>query len=262
MKPLVSIITPIYNSAKYLTETILSIQNQSFTDWELLLVDDCSTDDSLAIAKSFTTDLRIKIIALPTNSGAGVARNTALEAAIGRYIAFVDSDDLWLPKKLEKQLDFMCGNNQPFTFCFYDCIDANSNPIGIRIEAPKVLSYRQLFFCNFVGNLSGIYDSHFFGKIPISSIRKRQDWILWLTILKRIKVAKPVPESLALYRVHGESMSASKTKLLRHNFMVYRLFHQLNVVSAFMAMLGFLAMQFLVKPTYKRKITAQDSGIA
>jgi hypothetical protein len=118
------------------------------------------------------------------------------------------------------------------------------------VEAPRKLSYCQLFFCNYVGNLTGIYDAEYFGKIQISSNRKRQDWIMWLTVLKEIKTAIPVPESLAYYRVHQNSISASKWDLIKHNYSVYQNFHKLNLVFATFCMAGFLFTQLFVKRFY------------
>lgn len=255
--PLVSIITPTYNSAAFISQTIHSIQQQTHINWELLVVDDCSTDTTQSIIERFAAlDTRIKFRQLSQNSGAGVARNTAVEMASGQYIAFLDSDDLWKPEKLERQLRFMQEEQVPFTFSFYDCMDEQGNALGKRIEAPRTLHYYQLFFCNFVGNLTGIYDTRFFGRIPISKLRKRQDWMVWLTVLRQIKKARPVPESLAYYRIRENSVSASKWGLLQHNFAVYRQFHQLNVLASLCSMIGFLCVQLLVKPLYVKKTEA------
>lgn len=252
--PLVSVIIPTFNSEKYISDTIISVQNQTYKNWEILLVDDCSIDETQKIITTFLMDKRIQFYPLEKNSGTGVARNFALANAKGKYIAFLDADDLWKPEKLEKQIHFMQTNNLPFTFSFYNCIDEQGKPLNKRVEAPRNLSYRQLFFCNYVGNLTGIYDVDYFGKISISSIRKRQDWMLWLTILKKIKTAKLVPESLALYRIHENSLSTSKTALIRYNFAVYRQFHGFNVVVSILCMIGFLFTQLLIKPLYSKRI--------
>lgn len=251
MEGLVSIITPTYNSEKFITETIQSVQNQTYANWEMLIVDDCSSDKTVAIIQQFMEDdHRIHLIRLNKNSGAGVARNTALQIAKGRFIAFLDSDDIWKSDKLEKQLSFMKSENQPFSFSFYEWIDENSKPLNKRVETPFPLTYYQLFFCNYVGNLTGIYDTEYFGKIAISSIRKRQDWIVWLTILKKLKKAQPVSESLAFYRVRENSLSTSKIKLLKHNYEVYRKFHKLNIVISLFSMIVFLFTQLIIKPRY------------
>lgn len=253
--PLISIITPSYNSEKFIAEAIKSVQTQSYTNWELLITDDCSTDQTVNLVMEIAKqDPRIKLSQLERNSGAGIARETAVAKAQGRYIAFLDADDLWKPQKLEKQINFLIKNNSPFTFSFYDCIDEAGNPLNKTVEAPKRVSYRQLFFCNYVGNLTGIYDAEYFGKITISAIRKRQDWMLWLTILKKIKTAQPVPEILASYRIRQDSISASKLNLIQHNFAVYRKFHGYSFVAALFCMGGFLFTQMLIKPRYIKRI--------
>jgi teichuronic acid biosynthesis glycosyltransferase TuaG len=252
---LVSIITPSFNSEKFIADTIQSVQNQTYQNWEMIIVDDCSTDNTTSIIEQFViNDNRIHFLQLEKNSGAGIAREMALSKASGDYISFLDADDLWKPLKLEKQLQFLKDNKIHFTFSFYDCIDEEGNSLNKHVEAPKILSYRQLFFCNYVGNLTGIYEVNYFGKIAISSTRKRQDWIVWLTILKKIKKAKPVPESLAFYRIRDNSLSASKVDLLKHNFAVYRTFHGFNYVSSLFIMVGFLFTQLLIKPRYIKKI--------
>lgn len=252
---LVSIITPTYNSARFIVETIQSVQHQTYANWEMVVIDDCSADNTVDIVSSIAAhDPRIKLFQLKQNSGTGVARNFGTQKASGQYIAFLDSDDLWLPEKLAAQLDFMQSHNQPFTFSFYDCIDESGAPLNRRIEAPKVLTYDNLFWCNWVGNLTGIYNVDHFGKIEIRNVRKRQDWILWLTILKQMGTAIPVQKSLALYRIRQNSVSASKWPLLKHNFLVYKNFHNKNMLIAFVCVIGFLVTQFLDRPGYVKKI--------
>ena len=255
MSELVSIITPTYNAEKFITETLKSVQNQTYQNWEMILVDDASTDKTVKIIADFAEkDSRIKLFKLEKNSGNGFARNIALEKAVGKYIAYLDADDLWFPNKLEKQVEFLKTNNLPFTFSFYDCIDEEGNSLKRRVEAPLNLSYDELFFCNYVGNLTAIYDADYFGKIVIEATQKRQDWRLWLTILKQIQVTKPVPESLAFYRIRKDSISSSKFKLIKHNFGVYREFHGFNFVFSVLLMVRFLFTQLIVKRRYIKKI--------
>ncbi len=255
MEALVSIITPTYNSEKFIAETIRSVQSQSYSYWEMIIVDDCSSDQTESIVRNYMNDdSRISFHQLQKNSGAGVARNQAVDLAKGRFIAFLDSDDLWKPEKLQKQIDFLSSSNSPFSFSFYECVDEEGVSMNLRVEAPIKLHYWQLFFCNFVGNLTGMYDTHFFGKIPISSIRKRQDWMVWLTVLKKIRSAQVIPESLAFYRVRKDSISSSKLKLIQHNFRVYRLFHRLNVFVSLCCLAGFLFAQLVIKPRYIKKL--------
>lgn len=255
MDELVSIITPTFNAEKFIRATIESVLNQSYQNWEMILVDDASKDKTVAIIKEFAQkDNRLKLTELPKNSGNGFTRNVALEKAAGKYIAYLDADDLWFPMKLENQIQFLKINNLPFTFSFYDCIDEEGNSLNRRVEAPLELTYDQLFFCNYVGNLTAIYDVDFFGKIVIEATQKRQDWRLWLTILKQIEVTKPVPEILALYRIRKDSISASKFKLIKHNFGVYREFHGFNFMFSVFLMTRFLFTQLIIKPQYIKKI--------
>ncbi|CAM4434206.1 glycosyltransferase family 2 protein [Flavobacterium terrigena] len=254
MNSLVSIITPCFNSEKYLSKAVQSVISQTHQNWELLLVDDCSSDATFAIISNFASqDSRIKAFKLDKNSGAGVARNFAIQQASGNYIAFLDADDLWKSDKLEKQINFMQTQNIPFTFSFYETIDEVGNLRNETITTPSKITYQQLYFCNWIGNLTGIYSVDFFGKIPISSIKKRQDWMLWLQIVKQIETAIPFPESLAYYRVREDSISASKWKLIKYNFKVYRNFHQRNFFMASLDTMRFLYVQLVIKPKFKKK---------
>ncbi|MBU0942524.1 MAG: glycosyltransferase [Bacteroidetes bacterium] len=255
---LVSIVIPTFNSAPFIAEAIQSVQNQTYANWEIIVVDDGSTDGSVAIISEFqASDNRIQLYKLRVNSGTGIARNLGVEKAKGKYIAFLDSDDLWKPHKLEKQIQWMFTHQIPFTFSFYDCIDEGGNLTNIEVQAPKILTYKQLFFCNYVGNLTGIYDVDFFGKLPISPIRKRQDWMLWLTIIKKIKTAKPVPESLASYRIRSNSISTAKINLLQYNYAVYKQYHGYKTLVSALCMLVFLWNQILIKPKYSKTIKAR-----
>ncbi|UWY29269.1 glycosyltransferase [Flavobacterium sp. TR2] len=255
MNELVSIIVPTYNTEKFIRSTIESVQNQTYANWEMVLVDDASTDKTVSIIKEFAQqDNRIKLFELPENRGNGFARNAALEKATGRYIAYLDADDLWFPQKLEKQINFLKANNLHFTFSFYDSIDEEGNNLNRRVESPNPLTYKQLFFCNYVGNLTAIYDADYFGKIILEASQKRQDWRIWLTILKQIETAKPIPEPLAFYRIRKDSVSSSKFKLIKHNFGVYREFHGYNFVFSVLLMMRFLFTQLIMKPKYIQKI--------
>lgn len=255
MNDLVSILIPTYNTEKFIRATLQSVQNQSYSNWEIILVDDASTDQTVSIIEEFAqNDNRIKLFKLEKNSGNGFARNIALEKASGKYIAYLDADDLWFPEKLEKQIRFLKAKNLPFTFSFYDWIDDDGNNLKRRVETPVPLTYNQLFFCNYVGNLTAIYDADFFGKIKLESSQKRQDWRLWLTILKQIKTAEAIPESLAFYRIRKDSISSSKFKLIKHNFGVYREFHGYNLVFSVLLMMRFLFTQLIIKPKYIKKI--------
>ncbi|SHI88694.1 glycosyltransferase family 2 protein [Flavobacterium haoranii] len=250
---LVSIITPTFNAEQFILQTIQSVLEQTYTHWELILVDDCSSDATWELIHSIS-DSRIKCFKLDQNFGPGVARNFAIQQAKGNYIAFLDADDVWKPQKLAKQLQFMEDENLPMTFSFYEQIDEEGKSLHKQITAPLEVSYNQLFYCNWIGNLTGIYSVDFFGKIPISSIKKRQDWILWLTLVQKIKTVKPVPESLAFYRVRKDSVSSSKVKLIQYNYAIYRNFHENHPLKAAFNTALFLVHQLLIKPRFTKTI--------
>lgn len=222
MNPLVSIITPVYNAEKYLPDTIASVQAQSHTHWEHILVDDCSSDGSEELIRSFQAkDPRIKYHRLSENGGAGVARNRAIELAQGDYIAFLDSDDQWYPEKLKRQLAFMRQHNHHFTFTDYDMIDEAGQPLDKRIKCKPKVTYRSALYKNPIGCLTVIYSVDFFGKQYMPLIRKRQDYALWLHLLKKSD-GYGLNEVLASYRTGNASISANKLDLLKYEWRIYR----------------------------------------
>ena len=187
-EPLVSIITPLYNASAYIEQTIKSVQAQRYTNWEHLIVDDGSTDTSYAqVAELAKEDARIQLMALPKNKGAAHSRNIATEKAKGSYIAFLDADDLWHPEKLEKQVRLMRQHNVLVSHTSYVHIDQEGHLLGKRVRAIASLTYKKQHTNNYVGNLTGIYNAEKLGKIAAPTIRKRQDWALWLEALRRAK---------------------------------------------------------------------------
>lgn len=254
MNELVSIITPSFNSEKYIKETILSVQNQTYQNWEMIIIDDCSTDNTLnSINDIALQDPRIKIIALNKNVGSGIARNKGIDVAKGKYLTFIDADDIWNKNKIENQIKFLKINHLYFTFCFYSLIDENSKNIAKYISAPNPLTLKQLKYCNHIGNLTGIYDVEYFGKIYFSKLRKRQDWIMWLEILKKIKIAYPLPQYLAYYRKRKNSLSANKLKLIKYNYNVYRYYWNHSTINSMFRMFIFLFHQLVLKKKYIKK---------
>ena len=218
----VSIISPVFNSSRFLRETIESVQAQTRTDWELICVDDCSSDDSVEIIQSYSAkDCRIHLIRLARNSGPAVARNAGIDAARGRYIAFLDSDDLWMPHKLERQLEFMRHNQAVFSFTAYDRVDEHNSHLR-RVEVPRRVTYKQLLRSCHIGCLTAIYDTAHFGKLHMPLMRKRQDYGLWLHLLKKTECADGLQEVLARYRVRPQSLSSKKLKTARYTWRVYR----------------------------------------
>lgn len=230
--PLVSIITPSYNSALLIPDTIQSVILQTFGDWEMIIVDDCSRDSSVEVIQSFVDyESRIKLIRLEENSGAAVARNVAIEAAQGRYIAFLDSDDVWLPHKLEKQIDFMMSNNYSFTYSAYEKINDSNEVIG-TISIPTKASYESVLKINSISCLTAIYDTNFFGKVYMPLIRKRQDLGLWLKLLKQTETAFGIDEILAQYRIRPDSISANKIDAAKFTWHLYRHIENLSMIKA------------------------------
>jgi teichuronic acid biosynthesis glycosyltransferase TuaG len=230
---LVSIITPSYNSLRFLPQTVQSIISQTYTNWEWIIVDDFSTDGTIEYLENLSSgDSRIKPIFLEANQGAAYARNLAIQNASGKYIAFLDSDDLWTSNKLSQQIEFMKDNDYAFTFTSYRLMEENADVTSKVIHAPKRIDYNQLLKNTVIGCLTVILDIEKVGKVQMPLIRTRQDMVLWLSILKRGFVAQGFQQELAFYRkVHG-SISSNKIKAARMNWFVYRKIEKLSVPRA------------------------------
>lgn len=227
---LVSIITPCFNCAEYLPETIQSVRSQTYGNWEMLIVDDASNDDTLAIAQGYSDiDPRVRVIALPSNSGAAVARNAALHVSKGRYIAFLDSDDIWLPHKLEKQVCFMRSSGHPITCTSYEQIDEFGNATGKIINSIVKTSYNRLLLDCPVGNSTVVYDVSQLGKVEVPDIRKRNDDALWLKVLKMTDYIWGMPEVLSYYRIRNGSISRNKFELVKYHWTLYRQIEKLSI---------------------------------
>ncbi len=218
---LVSIIMPTWNSSRFVAESIDSILAQTYPNWELIITDDCSTDDTMQILREYASkDPRITVLENSRNSGPGVTRNRSLAAARGQYIAFCDSDDRWMPKKLDKQLAFMREKDVALCFSPYYSCDENSQFLGY-VSAPRRVSLLQMMRDNKIGFLTCIYDSDVFGKRPMPAQRKRQDYGLLLQLLKVCGNAYSVQQPLAHYRIRPGSQSANKISLLKYNAQTY-----------------------------------------
>ena len=230
---LVSIIMPTYNCAKFIKETIESVLNQTYENWELVIVDDCSNDNTEEIVESFN-DKRIKYHKLEKNSGAAVARTTAMKMATGNYMAFLDSDDLWKKEKLEKQLEFMKKNNYNFTCTAYEQIDEEGNKLNKVIKTKKKANYNRILLDCPVGNSTVMYNVDNLGKFEVPNIRKRNDDALWLQILKKEKFIYGMPDVLVEYRIRNNSISSNKLSLIKYHWQLYREIEHLSVIrSAF-----------------------------
>lgn len=232
---LVSIVTPAYNCADFITETIRSVQNQTYTNWEMLIVDDCSSDHTREVIESISAqDPRVRYLCLETNSGAAMARTRAMQEARGEYIAFLDSDDLWLPEKLERQIAFMTENGYAFTSTAYEHVDDAGNPMGV-VKKPAVRAdYNRVLLDCPVGNSTVMYSVAKMGKFEVPNIRKRNDYALWLKMLKKEQYIWGMQEVLAQYRIRQDSISRNKLALVKHHWYLYREIEHLSVVrSAF-----------------------------
>ena len=199
MNELVSIITPSYNTAKYIGKTIESVQAQTYQNWEMIIVDDCSTDDTDNIVKNYLDDERIKYLKNENNSGAAVSRNRALNEAKGKWIAFLDSDDLWLPEKLEKQIRFMEENNYYFSYTKYEEIDETDKPRGVYVNGPKRITEKTMHNYCYPGCLTVMYDFQKIGLVQIKDIKKNNDYAIWLKVCKKADCWL-LDEQLAQYR--------------------------------------------------------------
>ena len=229
---LVSIVMPNYNSEKYIKDTICSVLNQTYQNWELLLVDDCSTDNSLSLARSFD-DERIRIFQNETNSGAAVSRNYALKMAKGKWIAFLDSDDLWVPEKLEKQIVYMTQNDIIFSFTDYDVINEENRIVSHYKPHLDVCTYTDILKHNHIGCLTVIFNADSIGKIlmPTDAI-KREDMACWLRIMKKGVKAYCLHENLGQYKIHSNSVSSNKLKMMKYQWQVYRKVEKLSWIAS------------------------------
>ncbi|WP_195939936.1 glycosyltransferase family 2 protein [Romboutsia sp. 1001713B170131_170501_G6] len=220
---LVSIITPMYNSGKFIRNTIESVLKQTYEDWEMIIVDDCSKDESPEIVKSYTKkDERIKYIRVSENKGVSNARNVALKNASGRYIAFLDSDDIWEITKLEKQIRFMKEKNCAISFTSYELINEENQKLNKVVGVPKSVDYKTLLKGNVLGCLTVVIDkSKLNFDIKMSGVR-HEDYVLWLSILKRGYIAYGLDEVLAQYRKSLTSLSGNKIKSAMWTWNIYR----------------------------------------
>lgn len=229
---LVSIIMPTYNSGHFIGKTIDSVLSQTYQNWEVIIVDDCSTDNTSKIVSSYTTkDNRIKYHRLDRNSGAAVARNKAVELSKGKYIAFIDSDDIWFPEKLSKQINFMEKNNYTFTSTSYTKIDEEGNFLNRIITAKFKSDYDGILKRN-PGNSTIVYNAEALGKFMIPNIKKRNDYVMWLQVIKKAKYLYGIEEPLGSHRVRTGSLSSKKTNLVGYHWKVYRDIEGLSFIKS------------------------------
>ena len=219
--PEISIITPCYNSSKYILETIDSVLNQTFQDWEWIITDDQSTDNSVELIQK-QSDSRIKLIISEENGGAGHARNLSLKEAKGRYITFLDADDFWQPNFLEEMVTFMKKENAELAYSNYARCNENLEPQIADFTADKNVTFDNLLKTCRLSLLSSMYDSKRVGKEYFPKGSKREDHVMWLNLLKKIPIGKPLPKTMAKYRMHPASVSRKKTNIMIDQYLVYK----------------------------------------
>ncbi|MBT2578489.1 glycosyltransferase family 2 protein [Bacillus sp. ISL-8] len=232
-QPLVSIVTPSYNASSFIKETIQSVQSQTYKKWEMIIVDDVSKDNTCELIKEeIKKDDRIRLIELEENGGAAIARNTGINCAKGKYIAFLDSDDLWLPEKLEKQLAFMQNNNIAFSFTSYQIMNQDGTLTDKVVHVPEKINYNGLLKNTIIGCLTVMLDIEKLGKVQMPNIRTRQDTATWLKILRQGHYAYGLDEVLSKYRKVENSISSKKFKMAKMNWKLYREIEGLSILKS------------------------------
>lgn len=241
---LVSIITSIYNSSKYICRTMDSVLGQTYGNWEMIITDDCSDDDGPQKVMEYAArDRRIKFYTLSENSGPGIARNNSISKANGRYIAFLDSDDVWLPGKLEAQLALMKEKDCAVVYSSYLKSDENNKITGL-VRCRQSVTYRRMVCDNAIGFLTMMFDRSKTGDMYLPTIRKRQDWGLNIMLLKKCRIAYGILEPMAIYNVRSNSVSRDKLSLVKYNIGIYR------EILGFSGICSLLMFLFVFMPSY------------
>ncbi|WP_304063954.1 glycosyltransferase family 2 protein [Pedobacter glucosidilyticus] len=232
MDSLISIITPVYNAEKYLLETIESVLKQTYKNWEWIVIDDCSTDNSLEMLIDFSKlDSRIRILKNNINLKTFASRNKGLEVAVGEYIAFLDADDLWHPLKLEKQIKFMQDGNFFLSYTSYRKMDENGGISKKIITVPKEVNYKKLLYNNVIPCSSSLFKRSILGKLRFIKVG-HEDFVFWLNALKIIPKAYGLNEPLMFYRVQSNSLSSNKVKAASYTWNIYRNIEHLNIFKS------------------------------
>ena len=234
IKGLVSIIMPSWNTAEFIAESVQCVIDQTYQNWELLIVDDCSTDNTDEVVAPFLADKRVKYFHNEKNSGAALTRNKAMREAQGEWIAFLDSDDLWTPDKLEKQVSFMKKHGYVLSYTEYEKIDEEGKPLNIYVTGPDTVNKRKMYNYDYIGQLTMMYSAKHFGLIQIKDIKKNNDYAIRLQLYKKPGTeAHLLKKNLAKYRILKKSISHDKLskKLKSH----YDLFHMCDERPALVA---------------------------
>jgi teichuronic acid biosynthesis glycosyltransferase TuaG len=239
--PAATVVTPVWNAAATLAAAVASVRAQTRGDWEMLIVDDGSTDGSRALAEALAAgEPRIRLLGWAENRGAAAARNAGIRAAQGRVITFLDADDLWRPEKLARQIGYMEATGAPFTFAAVRRIDAKGRPLGV-LPAPERVDYARLLRGNVIPCQTAAFDRLHYGPVEMPPLKRRQDYGLWLILLARGGEAHGLPEALADWRMRPGSLSANKLAAAAGTWQVYREVAGLGPVPAAWRLAGNLA---------------------
>ena len=231
--PLVSVIVPCYNMERFISDTIDSVVRQTYPHWELLIADDASTDGTVDIVqKHCAQDNRIQLVVKPQHSGIADTRNQCLKMAKGRYLAFLDADDLWHPEKLEQQLQFMTERNIGFSYSSYDCVDEDGNPTGKTVKAAGNLDYNAYLHNTIIGCSTVMLDTEKVGTVVVPNFRTSEDAATWLNILRKGFIAYAIEQPLTSYRIRQHSASSNKLKASSDLWRVYRKNEKLPLFKA------------------------------
>jgi teichuronic acid biosynthesis glycosyltransferase TuaG len=231
-KDLVSIVVPVYNAGRFLDETIKTVLSQTYVNWELILVNDKSTDNSREIALKYQEkDNRIKLLDNKKNSGAAITRNRGIDEANGRYIAFLDADDLWDKHKLQKQVSFMRKHDYAFSFTGYEFADKNGKPNGKEVKVPAKLNYKLALRNTIIWTTTVMFDMSILTKDEIYMPNiKSEDTACWWKVLKKVDFAYGIPQILAYYRRSSDTLSANKVEAVKRVWTLYRNEENLSLV--------------------------------
>ena len=233
MKPLVSIIMPCYNAERYIAQSIESVLAQTYENWELLITDDSSTDKSVEIISKYSkNDERINVMVPDEHQGIARTRNMSISRAKGRFVAFLDSDDVWYPEKLEKQVNFMLENNLAFTYSSYEVIDCQGNSKNRIVKDAGVMSYKKYLRNTIICCGTVVIDREKTGHFATPIIKTSEDMSLWLSIMRRGFAAYPVPGPLHKYRITPGSASSNKIKAACDVWRVYRKIEKLSLLKS------------------------------
>ena len=246
MESLVSIITPTFNSAKYIAETIQSVQNQTHQNWEMIIVDDCSSDETISIIQKIQNqESRIHLVIQNNNVGPAVTRNKGIELAKGKYLTFLDADDIWFPDFILKSIETIEQTKIPFVFSSYKRSNEQLNFIYADFIVPQKVSYIDILKTNSISCLTAFLDVEVLGKKFMPIIHKRQDMGLWLQYLKEIPFAHGIKEPQAIYRIRKNSLSRKKSNLIKYQWQFYREVEMLTVSQSAYYMIHWMIRGFL-----------------